>query len=317
MLIQLYIIGALFVLIPCAFLAIIRKMHKYRFSAIIGGIAAYYFGTQLLIPLVAMMLAQIGLGQGFWDGHSMGGDIVSIFLNSIFHDILLYGILKFTLKKRSTIYDAMAMGVSYWLGTGLNYMLGTIQSIILIQYTNQGRLSELVQEGVTLQDLQQQTQEVLANGAGAYYSELFVIICLLALSTVLCLFFYLSIKKRTASFLLMSMGAHIILLMILQLCNSLGGTIAYLIFNGVILLISVVIFIKFMQWYRRQQKLLLQRRREYKQGLKTVRVEEEKEEAPAEDENASEEEAEEVPVTAPVSEEAEEGPQDPVEDDLK
>jgi len=267
--IQLYIAAGLFILVPVTCLVILHFIHRYRFTAVIGGIAAYFISTQILIPLISMMMATIGLGEEFWLSHRFGSEVMNVFMNSILHDLILFLILKFTLKNRSRIYDAAAMGISFWLADSLRYALSTSTYARVYQMYQAGRLEEMVTETTSLEVLNSALEDIISAGIGAYYVQLFSIFALTALSVALCLFFYLSVKRRTSAFLLMGMGAHLLLLMAVDLALYFGGSVWYIAMNAVVLVLSAFVIWRFMQWYREQQRALALKKKEYKQSLKS------------------------------------------------
>ena len=268
--IQLYIAAGLFILVPVVCLVILHFIHRYRFTAVIGGVAAYFVATQLLIPLISMMMATIGLGEEFWLSHRFGSEVMNVFLNSILHDLMLFLILKFTLKNRSRVYDAAAMGISFWLADSLRYALSTSTYARVYQMYQAGRLSEMVTETATMESLESAVNDIVSAGVGAYYVQLFSIFSLTALSVALCLFFYLSVKRKTGAFLLMGMGAHLLLLLAVDLALYFGGSAWYITVNAIVLVLSCIVIWRFMAWYREQQRALAQKKKAYKQSLKSA-----------------------------------------------
>lgn len=268
--IQLYIAAGLFILVPVVCLVILHFIHRYRFTAVIGGVAAYFVATQLLIPLISMMMATIGLGEEFWLSHRFGSEVMNVFLNSILHDLMLFLILKFTLKNRSRVYDAAAMGISFWLADSLRYALSTSTYARVYQMYQAGRLSEMVTETATMESLESAVNDIVSAGVGAYYVQLFSIFSLTALSVALCLFFYLSVKRKTGAFLLMGMGAHLLLLLAVDLALYFGGSVWYITVNAIVLVLSCIVIWRFMAWYREQQRALAQKKKAYKQSLKSA-----------------------------------------------
>ena len=99
--IHLYVICGLEILLPVVALIVLSRFHKFRFTAVIAGIAGYFVVTNILIPLFAMMLGAIGMDDLFWAAHEMGSNILNLVLNAVFHDIALYLLLKLTLMNLS------------------------------------------------------------------------------------------------------------------------------------------------------------------------------------------------------------------------
>ena len=292
--IQLYIAAGLFILVPVTCLVILHFIHRYRFTAVVGGIAAYFVSTQLLIPLLSMMMATIGMGEEFWLSHMFASEVMNVFLNSILHDLMLFVILKFTLKKRSRIYDAAAMGISFWLADSLRYALSTATYARVYQMSEAGRLSEMVTETTSMEMLNSALNDIVSAGISAYYVQLFSILSLTALSIALCLFFYLSVKRRTGAFLLMGMGAHLLLLLAVDLALYFGGSVWYIVTNALVLVLSAAFIWRFMVWYREQQRALALKKKEYKQNLKSSPAPDVKSAAESTEEETSEEASEEA-----------------------
>ncbi len=266
--IQLYLISFLEILLPIVALIVLMKFHKYRFAAIIGGIAAYFLATSIVMPLITMMLSVMGMNELYWQVHDNAYQIINIVLNTILQDVALYFLLKFTLKNRARIYDAMALGISYWLSDGFRYAMSNVTYARVYQMSEAGRLSEMLGEGVTMEMLQSAVNDVNASGIGVYYIQFAALISMIMVSIALCLFLYLAVKRKSWKILLMTFGIHFAAMVLVNLPLLWNHYEYYAVAAGSALIAACVLIWRFMVWYREKQRALAYRRRNYQESQK-------------------------------------------------
>ncbi|MCF0136598.1 MAG: YhfC family intramembrane metalloprotease [Lachnospiraceae bacterium] len=267
--IQIYIVSFLEVVFPLLALVLLSRLHKYRFSAVIGGIAAYYLAADILMVLVTMLLSVMGMDETFWEEHLVASSVTNVVLNALFHDLTLYLVLRFTLKNRGRIYDAMALGISYWLFSSIMNSIMNGYYARIYQMAQAGRLSEMVNDSVTLEQLQLTLQDITNAGTLNYYSQLVAIIAMSAVSAACCLFFYLSIKRQDLKTLLLTVAIHLGAMLLVNIPLFLDNSVFYLITNVLALIAGSVVIWRFMLWYREKQKALAYRKKNYQADLKS------------------------------------------------
>lgn len=260
---QIYIISALEILLPIAALLVLMRVHKYRLAAVIGGIAAYYLSSEILLSIVTMMLSAVGFNQLYWSMHETAGSVLNVILNSLFHNICLYIILRFTLKNRGRVYDAMALGISYWVFSSVLNAISNAYYARILQLHDLNRLSEMVNESVSLEQLQLTASDIIAAGTSNYYAQLLALLGMSAVSAALCLFFYLSVKRKTGKYFLLGSSIHIVAMILINLPIFFGNTTLYIVTNVIALSAGLIVIWRFMVWYRAKQKALAYRKKHY------------------------------------------------------
>lgn len=267
--IQLYLISFLEIILPIAALIVLMKFHKFRFAAIIGGIAAYFLATSIVMPLITMMLSAIGMNELYWQVHEKGYQITNIILNTILQDVALYLLLKFTLKNRARIYDAMALGISYWLSDGFRYAMSNVTYARIYQMYSAGRLSEMLGDGVTMDMLQSAVDDVNASGIGVYYVQFVALVSMILVSIALCLFLYLAVKRKSLKYLFMTFGIHFGSMVLVNLPLIWNHYELYAVTSALAFVAAAVLIWRFMVWYREKQRALAYRRKNYQESQKS------------------------------------------------
>ena len=268
--ILLYIVAGLDILIPMMALVILYIRHKFRLTSLLGGIAAYFFTCEIFIPGFTVIMSAIGLSEAFWAEHAILAEIINVVLNVLIGDLALYLILRFTLKNRSRLYDAMALGISYWLYSALRLSISALGYGRLALMAEQGRLSEMVTDNLSLERLQELANELSAAGISSFYVQLVGIAAMTILTATIMLFLYYALKRSDVKVLFMSIGVHFVLMLAVNTALYLKGDLAYVIACVIASAIAAYFFYRFMQWYREQQRELAQRRKAYKEGLKST-----------------------------------------------
>lgn len=267
---QLYIIGGVEILLPILVLIFLRKAHKYRISSVISGIGSYFLATNILMGMFSMLMSSVGLTIDFWKSHETLYNIINMLLNVVLQNLTLYFVMKLVLKSQIRIYDAIAIGISYWLGNALMLSTSAVSYARIASMSAEGRLSEMVTESLSLESLQEYAAELDLNGISSFYLQMLAVFVLSIMTAVLCIFLFHAIKRKNKGFLWLAMGGHLVLLTLLNLSLTLGGNTWYLIANLMVAAISVTVFILYWKWYKAQQLDLLKKKQEYKQRLKAA-----------------------------------------------
>ena len=267
---QLYVIGGLEILIPIIALMVLRRAHKYRISTIICGIGGYFLAVNILMAFASMMLASIGMDQAFWERHALLSEITNIILNVIFQGLTLYAIMRFVLKGNIRIYDAISLGISYWLAEAMILSTNAVSYARVASMSAEGRLSEMVTESLSLEALEEYADSLQTMGISSFYLQLVGIIVLCILTATLCIFIFHSIKRKNIKFFFLSMAGHLVALSLMNIGMLIGGNWVYLVTNVIIGVISIVVWRQYWKWYKAQQADLLRRRKEYQQYVKSA-----------------------------------------------
>lgn len=267
---QLYLIGGIEILVPVMFLILYRRSHKFRISSVISGIGSYFLASNILMGTFSMFMASAGLDQQFWTNHSFLSNIVNVLLNVVFSNITIFLVMKFVLKKKIRVYDAVAMGVSYWVAEALMLSTSSISYARIASMSAEGRLKEMVTESLPLDKLEEYASNLQTLGISSFYIQVLGIIVLSIISAVICVFLFHAVKRDNLKFLWMTMGVHLLILAMMNLSLAYGGDIPYIIANVVAAAIAIVIYMQYWKWYKGQQMELSRKRQEYKQRQKAA-----------------------------------------------
>lgn len=268
MLIQFYLIAALYLLIPVGALIILRIRHKFRITSIIGGIAGFFLAMRILMTVINVLLSSIGVTAEFWEQHVVLNKILNIVFNVLFQNVSLYLIMKYVMKDRMSIYDGMAMGISYCLGNCFIQGYYFIYASRLWQSFQAGTLAELASEALPLESLQETVDEIVQMGMAHYYLQLFNAVVIIFMSMTLCIFLYHSLRKPDKRFLFLALGVQAVCLALIEISLSFTWLGFYPIADVLVLALIGYLFYRYMSWYRQQQRELLERKKAYREYIK-------------------------------------------------
>ena len=175
---QLYIIGALEILLPVIALFVLRKKNKFRFSSVVSGIGSYFLAANILTSTFIMFLSSLGVSQTFWTNHVLISNIVNVTLQVVFQNITLFLVMKYVLKKRIRIYDGIALGISYWIYNAFTYSASTITYARIANLSSEGKLQEMVSETLSLETLEEYAGAIADLGISSFYIQLLGLIVL-------------------------------------------------------------------------------------------------------------------------------------------
>ena len=266
---QLYVIGALYLLIPVSCLIILRIRHKYRIASIITGVAGFFLSMRVLMTVVNVLFTLVGVTREFWDSHPLLNETLNILLNVVFQNVVLYFLMKLVLKSRLSLYDSMAIGISYSLGNCFIEGYYSVYLVRILKSYEASTLEQLASEALPLEKLQETVEEALSVGLEHYYLQLFAALAVVFLAAVLCMLLYHALKKPDKRFILYACAIHAFCLALIDLSMLSSGKLLYFFANLVILLIAAAVYFLYKRWYREQQIDLARRKREYKQSLKS------------------------------------------------
>ena len=265
---QLYIIGALEIIIPIVFLMWLHKKHKFRISSVISGIGCYFLAANLLTGTFIMFLSSLGLNERFWNNFPVIADIANVLIQVTFQNITIYLAMKYVLKKKVRIYDGIAIGVSYWIYNALTYSTSTITYARISNLSAKGALNTMVTESLPIETLEEYAASISKLGISSFYIQLLGMIVLSCLTAVVCVFLFHALKKGNLKIFFAALGGNLVLYLILNLVYSLLGNLWYCVACVAIIVISGVVFMKYWKWYKEQQAELLRRKQEYAKYLK-------------------------------------------------
>lgn len=267
---QLYVIGALEILIPIIALMILLKKHKFRFSSVISGIGCYFLAANLLTGTFIMFLSSLGLNEHFWNSFPRIADLANVLIQVTFQNVVIYLAMKFVLKKKVRIYDGIAIGISYWLYNALTYSTSTITYARIANLSAKDSLSTMVTESLPLETLEEYAASLSQLGIASFYIQLLGLIVLSCMTAVVCVFLFHALKKGNLKIFFAALGGNLVLYALLNFVYSLLGNLWYCVACVVVLVISVVVFMKYWKWYKEQQIELLRRKQEYAKYLKAT-----------------------------------------------
>ncbi len=267
---QLYVIGALEILIPIIVLMVLHKKHKFRISSVISGIGCYFLAANLLTGTFIMFLSSLGLSESFWNTHPTIANMANVIIQVIFQNITIYLAMRYVLKKKVRIYDGLAIGISYWLYNALTYSTSTITYARIANLSEKGTLDTMVTESLSLDTLEEYASAISELGITSFYIQLLGMIVLSCMTAVICVFLFHALKRNNLKIFFAAAGCNLVLYSILDLAFSLFGNLWYVVACVVVIIVSVIVFIQYWKWYKQQQAELLRKKQEYAKYLKAA-----------------------------------------------
>ncbi len=267
---QLYVIGALEILIPIIALMVLHKKHKFRFSSVISGIGCYFLAANLLTGTFIMFLSSLGLNESFWNNHPTIANMANVIIQVIFQNITIYLAMRYVLKKKVRIYDGLAIGISYWIYNALTYSTSTITYARIANLSAKGNLNSMVTEALSLETLEEYASAISKLGITSFYIQLLGMIVLACMTAVVCVFLFHALKRSNLKILFAAAGCNLVSYALLDLAYSLLGDLWYVVACFVVIIVSVIVFIQYWKWYKQQQAELLRKKQEYAKYLKAA-----------------------------------------------
>lgn len=267
---QLYVIGALEILIPIIVLMVLHKKHKFRISSVISGVGCYFLAANLLTGTFIMFLSSLGLSENFWNTHPVISNIVNVTVQVIFQNITIYLAMKYVLKKRVRIYDGIAIGISYWIYNALTYSTSTITYARIANLSLKDNLSSMVSESLSLETLEEYAAAIWRLGISSFYIQLLGMIVLSCMTAVVCVFLFHALKRGNLKIFFAATGCNLIAYALLDLAYSLLGDLWYVVACFAVIIVSVIVFIQYWKWYKQQQAELIRKKQEYAKYLKAA-----------------------------------------------
>lgn len=265
---QLYVIGALEILIPIIALIVLRKKNKFRISSVVSGIGSYFLAANVLTSTFIMFLSSLGVSQNFWISYPMIANVVNVVLQVIFQNITIFLVMKYVLKKRIRIYDGIALGISYWLYNAFTDSISTITYARIANLASKDRLHEMVTESLPLETLEEYAAAISDMGISSFYIQLLGMIVLICMTAVVGVFLFHATKRNNLKIFFATMGANLALYTVLVLTYNMLGNLWYVIACVIVITISIVVFAQYWKWYKQQQAELLRKKQEYAKYLK-------------------------------------------------
>ena len=265
---QLYVIGALEILIPIIALIVLRKKNKFRISSVVSGIGSYFLAANVLTSTFIMFLSSLGVSQNFWISYPMIANVVNVVLQVIFQNITIFLVMKYVLKKRIRIYDGIALGISYWLYNAFTDSTSTITYARIANLASKDRLHEMVTESLPLETLEEYAAAISDMGISSFYIQLLGMIVLICMTAVVGVFLFHATKRNNLKIFFATMGANLALYIVLVLTYNMLGNLWYVIACVIVITISIVVFAQYWKWYKQQQAELLRKKQEYAKYLK-------------------------------------------------
>ena len=329
-----FLAGLLPILMILASLFFLRRSHKYTFTAIVLGFAVYFLGFQVL---TMYLLSLIGSIPGMENLQNDQRNIVLFavlfaLVQSILHAPLMYLGMKWVRRGRWTVYDAVVIGISYNIYNAVNQAMANIRNGRIAEVVNKGEIETLVSEDVTIDVVNQYVQDMQSSTLFDYVSEVLSFVLVLLLMVLVAVLAYHGMKRKNFRFVMLASGIQFVTVFISCLAPTDPVWLHFLILLAMIALLGGGLYLYF-RWYRNQQILLAQQRKEFKERkqaeykAKVAAKEAAAKEAQAAEKKAAAEleEARKAAQEAPaepedrdyfIPQKAPEGPQDLPEDDL-
>ncbi len=265
---QLYVIGALEIMIPIIILMVLHKKHKFRFSSVVSGIGCYFLAANLLTGTFIMFLSSLGLSENFWNSHPMIADLANVIIQVIFQNITIFLAMRYVLKKKVRIYDGLAIGISYWIYNALTYSTSTITYARIANLSAKGTLNTMVTESLSLETLEEYASAITDLGISSFYIQLLGMVVLSCMTAVVCVFLFHALKRSNLKIFFAALGCNLVLYALLDMAYSLLGDLWYVGACVAVIILSIVVFMQYWKWYKAQQAELLRKKQEYAKYLK-------------------------------------------------
>ncbi len=329
-----FIAGLLPVLFIIGSLLFLRRQHKFRFTAAVLGFAAFYLCFQVLTMYSLSFIGSVIPGmENLQNDHSNIVLFAALFalMQSIFLAPILYLAMRWVRRGNWSVYDAVAVGISYNIYNAFNMALTNIRNGRIADIANKGELESLVSEEVTIDVVNQYVEDMKTFTIFDSISEVLGVVMLTMLMVLVAVLVYHGMKRKNFRFVMLAAGIQFVTVFLSCIAPSDPMWLHFLVIVAMMAALAAGIVLYF-RWYRKQQILLAQQRKEFKERkqaeykAKIAAKEAAAKEAAAAEKKAAEELAEAKKAAEEAPEEPEDrdffvpkkvyGPQDLPEDDL-
>lgn len=270
--VMMYLIGGLEILLPLTVLLIVYRYKSFALSSVVAGFACYFLLNSTLINgIISVILVRLD-DPFYFNDHKMLGVLVESGMTAILVTPVMYLILSKLRKGKWSLYDAAALGVSYWLVPLFSNAAILISQGSIGRIANQGRLEELVNENYTLEALESLVDTLAAITPAQMFGQLFYMLVskgtTVAVAVGLGFMVYYAVKRKKVSILLLSVVVNFICMVLMYGSESIIGYWGAFAVTAVMGIGALFFIRSFLQFYRRQQAELLRRKQAYKEELR-------------------------------------------------
>ncbi len=261
----LYVAGVLEITIPLFVLYFLYRRHRYSISSLLFGIPIHLAATKILIPGIISLISAIPGAMEYLDTQFYLFVLILSVLTALFQLPLQYLVVRFTRKGKWSIYDALAMGIAYWLPDTFSNSATMISQGSLSRTVNSGKIEELVSETITIDQVEGLVEQIQSLNFFTVQVKMITQLFLVIINVALVLLVYHSVKRKKLWLLFAGVGINIAYLLSI---NYVEKWLGYWPSNAVFLVITAgaVYFIaRYMKWYKVQQAQLLQKKKEFKE----------------------------------------------------
>lgn len=270
----------------------LHRKHPFRFTSVVVGIGVYFLASQLLTSICYSALSSIPAVQEYLNNpdNAIFYYLMLAVLTALFMSPVAFVVFKFVRKGSWNVYEAVAGGISYWIYSGVTSTMNYINQAKIADMANKGDLSSLLSEQITQADIDAYIEVLKQASLGQCLAQLVFFASMIAMSVLIFILIYHGMKRQKLQFVFFGIGIHFTVLFTSYMA-TLAPLWVYCVCIVVLgLLMGAGIYLYF-RWYRRQQLLLLQQRKEFK-----ARKQQEYQEKIA----AKAKEGQAAPPTAPV-----------------
>ena len=267
--IVLNVFGIIELMLPLFFLFFLHRRHPFKFSSIICGLAAYFIVNYLVINnIYTIVRVATGNESIFLEKPLLGLGLEAI-LAAFIMPPLAYFIIKNIRRGKWSLYDTIAMAISYWALPLILDSALQVSSASILQKANKGTLDTLVSEDYPIEMLNSLVESINETSPFmltverliSVLTQIIVLSCIL--STMLLVFY--AVKRRKKLCLWLAMIVYFLVICLINGSNHYLGEWYSLIVIAAVGAASIYFVYRFFQYYRSQQIELIKKRQQHKE----------------------------------------------------
>ena len=253
------------ILILALALYFLHRKHPFRFTSVVVGIGVYFLASQLLTSISYSALSSIPAVQEYLNNpdHAILYYLMLAALTALFMSPVAFVVLKFVRKGQWNIYEAIAAGISYWIYNSVTSAMNYINQAKIADLANKGELSTLLSDQITQADIDAYIEVLKDATLFQCLAQLVFFASMIVMSVLIFILIYHGMKRQKLQFMFFGIGIHFTALFVSYLA-TMAPLWVYCVCVVVLGLIMGAGIYFYFRWYRRQQKLILQKRKEFK-----------------------------------------------------
>lgn len=266
--IMLNVFGALEVLFPILLLYFLYRYKTYKFSSIICGLALYFIIAYMISNNVFTIIRVIA-GEMYFIDHPMIGVLIDTAITALAMSPLFYLIMSKVRRGKWNLYDAVAMGIGYWMVPQFLDGALAISTASILQQAKKGNLESLVNETYTIELLEALVKSMTESShlvltlerLSTCFVQLILLLVIIAVSVTV----YYVVKRNRGKMVLLIMAVSFVVILIMNGSSVLFSDWKSLIPIVIVGIATIYYLIRFYRFYRSQQMELLRKRKEFKE----------------------------------------------------